>query len=48
MGRITISLLILAVSILIDTNEGWIMCNRYLSVKNKMISLDTSMIFSEL
>ena len=35
------SLLRLAGSILIDINEEWITGNRYLSVKNEMISLDT-------
>jgi len=35
------SLLRLAGSILIDINEDWITGNRYLSVKNEMISLDT-------
>ena len=35
------SLLRLAGSILIDINEKWITGNRYLSVKNEMISLDT-------
>jgi hypothetical protein len=35
------SLLRLAVSILIDINEEWIMGNRYLSVMSEMISLDT-------
>jgi transposase-like protein len=35
------SLLRLAVSILIDINEEWITDNRYLSVKNEMISPDT-------
>jgi transposase-like protein len=35
------SLLRLAVSILIDINEDWITGNRYLSVMNEMISLDT-------
>jgi putative transposase len=35
------SLLRLAVSILIDINEEWITGNRYLSVMNEMISLDT-------
>jgi transposase-like protein len=35
------SLLRLAGSILIDINEEWITGNRYLSVKNVMISLDT-------
>lgn len=35
------SLLRLAGSILIDINEEWITGNRYLSVKNEMISVDT-------
>jgi transposase-like protein len=35
------SLLRLAVSIFIDINEEWITGNRYLSVINEMISLDT-------
>jgi transposase-like protein len=35
------SLLRIAGSILIDINEEWITGNRYLSVKNEMISLDT-------
>jgi transposase-like protein len=35
------SLLRLAGSILIDINEEWITGNRYLSLKNEMISLDT-------
>ena len=35
------SLLRLAGSILIDINEEWITGNRYISVKNEMISLDT-------
>lgn len=35
------SLLRLAGSILIDINEEWIIGNRFLSVKNEMISLDT-------
>ena len=35
------SLIRLAGSILIDINEEWITGNRYLSVKNEMISLDT-------
>lgn len=35
------SLLRLAGSILIDINEEWITGNRYLSVKNEIISLDT-------
>jgi transposase-like protein len=36
------SLLRLSGSILIDINEEWITGNRYLSVKNEMISLDTA------
>jgi transposase-like protein len=35
------SLLRLAGSIPIDSNEKWITGNRYLSVKSKMIALDT-------
>jgi transposase-like protein len=42
------SLLRLAVSILIDINEEWITGNRYLSVKNEMISLDTVAEFTAL
>jgi transposase-like protein len=36
------SLLRLAVSVLIDINEEWILGNRYLSVKSEIISLDTA------
>lgn len=36
------SLLRLAVSILIDINEEGTLGNRYLSVKNEVISLDTA------
>lgn len=36
------SLIRLAVSILVDINEEWITGNRYLSVKNEIISLDTA------
>lgn len=36
------SLLRLAVSILIDINEEWITGNRYLCLKNEIISLDTA------
>ena len=42
------SLLRLTVSILIDINEDWITGNRYLSVKNEMISLDTAADFTAL
>jgi transposase-like protein len=40
------SLLRLAVSILIDTNEDWITGNRYLSMKSEMITLDTGAEFT--
>ena len=36
------SLLRLAISVLIDINEEWILGNRYLSVKSEIISLDTA------